>query len=150
MATWVETDENMPYAGGTRLRLWFKTIGWNYVTALQIAIAESQLAKEKTFIVISHSIPRQDGFLGRFNFVVEIKKAEAPTPELQTAGISGAQIAAIIIAALTFGIFWIAKDGIEVMVEESEKLADVIETTGWTSLKIAAALIGILAAWKYL
>jgi len=157
MATWTETSPDIPYAPGTRMRLWFHTIGITYVTAAQIALAERELEKEKNFTVLSHSIPKAEGFLKEFYFEVEIKKEDAPDPELQLAGVSGGQIMAVIIIALGVAFLWVAKGIVEIQVdvteavgEAAEKSEGAIKATGWTALQIAAAIGGLYVLWKNL
>jgi len=159
---YVEVDPDVPWAVGTELRLRFRTVGITFLTAAQIAIAERNLEKEDRFEVLRHSMPTS-GFLREFYFDVKVRKpAEEKETEagMQYAGMSGAIIAKVIVAAFAIGILWLSLKSVEVKVqkekakavtaagEAAEKSEGFMVAAGDTILKAAAAIAVVLVLWR--
>ena len=142
---------------GDVIRLTFTVSGFTYLTAAQIALVERKLDKDKRFHILRHSIPETEGKFQLTEFTMDV---EVDTPgvsgewfqsQLVVAGtLTAAKIASIIIGAFIGIVIMIAlKDAVK-LVQAVGESKEAIAETGWASLKIAAAIISILAAWKYL
>jgi len=136
MATgqWVKIeDRNQPLKKGDRLQLWFDAWSFStYVLAAQVAAIEWSLKDNPDFKVRSHSIPSNK----EFNFEIEILHDSPVTLALILTVIAAISISVML--TFRYAYLWQAEGGVGV--------AEVIEETGWSALKIAAAaILGVVA-----
>jgi len=142
---------------GDVIQLTFTVTGFTYMTAAQIALVERKLDKDKRFHILRHSIPKTEGTFQLTEFTMDVEvDMPGPTGEwfqsqaVATGLITAALIAKVILAAFVGIIIFITFVGATKLVTAVGESKEAIAEAGWTSLKIAAALISILAAWKYL
>ena len=142
---------------GDVVRLTFTVTGFTYLTAAQIALVERKLDKDKRFHILRHSIPETEGKFQLTEFTMDVE-VDTPgvsgewfqTQAVATGIITSALIANVILAAFVGVVIFITFVGATKLVTAVGESKEAIAETGWTSLKIAAAIISILAAWKYL
>jgi len=142
---------------GDVVQLTFTVTGFTYLTAAQIALVESKLKDDKRFHILRHSIPQTDGpfQLTEFTMDVEVDTPGVTGEWYQSQAVVTGSITALIIVAAIKAAFWgvliyLAFEGVTKLVTAVGESKEAIAETGWTSLKIAAAIVSILAAWKYL
>lgn len=143
---WVEIPKNLPLAPGAVIRLHYKTIGITYLTAAQISLIEKRLEQKREFTVVSHSIPKKDGFISQFYFECEIHEpTQGNDPEVQKAGISPAFVAAAIVAAAF--VMYLALQLVEIKVMQSSgAAAEKIGTAAEKSEKVVTSISGAIMA----
>lgn len=144
---WVIITENEPLNPGDRIRMHYSIIGPTFLMAVQIAAIEKKLESDPRFTVIRNNLPEGDSWVKDFWLEILIKTPSAQTPQIQQASITAGVIAAVIAAAVTAcSMFcWLSLRVVERM-EIGPEIKEIIEETGWTALKIAAAaIIGVIA-----
>lgn len=134
----VEIDKNKVLLPGDRIEMHFKTTGLVWLQAAQIALIEYKIGKRKDFRIISNSLPANN----RVIFTVEVIKPPADQPQMQTAGMTGALIAAAILAG-TVGIvsFFTLEKIYQIMESPSGKIAVAGSGVGLAALGIAALFL---------
>ena len=154
---WVKISDDEPLYDGDVIQLTFTVTGFTYLTAAQIALVERKLAKDKNFHILRHSIPETERpfQLTEFTMDVEVDTPGASGEWFQSQAVVTGSITALIIVAAIKAAFWgiliyLAFEGVTKLVTAVGESQEAIEETGWTALKIAAAIVSILAAWKYL
>lgn len=157
---YVEVNPDVPWEPGTILRINFDTVGITYLTAAQIAAAEKKLEAEKSFDVLRHST--KTGYQKDFYFEVRVREAKKSNdPRIQQAGVTGALIAKIIIAAFILGMFLYSMKSVELKVQQAagqaaekageaaERSEGFVEELGITITKAAAAAAILLVLWRH-
>ena len=154
---WKPIGDDEALYDGDVIQLSFVVTGFTYLTAAQIALIERKLDKDKRFHILRHSIPQNDKpfQLKEFTMDVEVDTPDVSgewfqTQAVATGVLTAALIAKVILAAFVGIIIFITFVGATKLVTAVGESQEAIAEAGWTSLKIAAAIIGILAAWKYL
>ena len=157
---WVQIDPERELFPGDVVRLHYKTVGPTYVTAAQIAAIENRIEKDKRFTMLRHSIPVKESPAHVTDFFVDVKVVSGVyvTHFAAAAAVTGAVINTVIIAAVAsvvFGAvvsisFYFMEKFVKTYGETGEVIEETVKTAGTSSLQVAAAIIGILAALKWL
>lgn len=150
MSEWISIPENKPLQVGDKIRLYYTTVGFTYITATQIALVEERLKDEKRFDVISHSYPTGGKYMQEFYFELSITDPRPDEPlEIQEAGIITVAVCSTIILGALGIVLWISFAGARQLVEATGSAAQGVEALGLTSMQIAAAAIVVYLVYKY-
>jgi len=155
---WTEISDSKPLHEGDEIRLHFTVTGFTYLTAAQVMLIEDRLEKEPRFTILSHSIPESKGPTQLTSMTMDIRINKQPRgaggswmrSELVVSGtITAAYIVGLIKLAMVGIILYFTLSLVEQVVSIAPALEALLEETGWTSLRIAAALILVYIVYQY-
>jgi hypothetical protein len=141
----IEIDKDKPLNPGDVIELEYRCTGLVWITAAQVAMIEWRIGKRDDWEIISNSLPENN----RITFRILIKSAKPQGPVLQTAGVNGAIIAKIILAATVGLMLWLSLDKIYQIVEKIiESPEGKIAVAGMGAAGIAVLIIALLMLTK--
>jgi len=141
----IEIDKDKPLNPGDVIELEYRCTGLVWITSAQVAMIEWKLKGRTDWEIISNSLPANN----RITFRILIKSAKPQGPVLQTAGVNGAIIAKIILAATVGLMLWLSLDKIYQIVEKIiESPEGKIAVAGMGAAGIAVLIIALLMLTK--